>query len=102
MGMGAIFQDFTRCTNMKGRGQKSANKKREKRKESGRQQKNQSQFCLGYLAQDSRQFKHTVTTHRCDVSKYEIRILMTKLINTTLVVRRKMVGELLGIVSMLI
>jgi len=90
MGMGAIFQDFTRCIlTLKGRGQKSANKKREGI--SSGKQKNQSQFCLGYLAQDSRNPNKTVTTIRCDVSKYEIRVLMTKQY-TTLVVRKKRVA----------
>jgi len=55
MGMGAIFQDFTRCTNMKGKGQKSAHTKKGLRwRNQDWQQKNQSQFCLRYLAQDFR------------------------------------------------
>ena len=87
MGMGAIFQDFTRCIlTLKGGGQKSANKKG---KESAPANiKIKVNFCLGYLAQNSRNPNKTVTTIRCDVSKYEIRVLMTKQF-TTLVVRKK-------------
>jgi len=48
MGMGAIFQDFTRCIvlTLKGRGQKECKQKRNQLRQT---KKNQSQFCLGYF-----------------------------------------------------
>jgi len=56
MGMGAIFQDFTRCIlTLKGRGQKSANKKGIS---SGKPKKIKVNFVLGILAQDSRNPNH--------------------------------------------
>jgi len=100
MGMGAIFQDFTRCIlTLKGGGQKSANKKGKESAPANKKIK--VNFVLGILAQDYKNPNKTVTMIRCDVSKYEIRVLMTKQY-TTLVVKKKRVGELLlCIVSML-
>jgi len=89
-GDGCHFSRFhSLYTNIERKGTKECKQKREGI--SSGKQKNQSQFCLGYLAQDSRNPNKTVTTIRCDVSKYEIRVLMTKQY-TTLVVRKKRVA----------
>jgi len=57
MGMGAIFQDFTRCIvlTLKGRGQKECKQKRNQLRQT---KKIKVYFVLGILAQDSRNPNH--------------------------------------------
>jgi len=86
-GDGCHFSRFhSLYTNIERKGTKECKQKRNQLRQT---KKIKVTFFLGILAQDSR--NPNIDSHyviRCDVSKYEIRVLMTKQF-TTLVVRKK-------------